>query len=83
MFTIQNTSNSIVSDCFIEVCFKINEDLVLHTTALVVPDFSNIKFLLSTKSMSELQTRIDLASKKIVMKKKSFIFKITFFEAKT
>ncbi len=63
-----------VADCFIEVCVKINDNLVLYTTALVVPDFGNVKFLLSTKSMSEIQTRIDIASKKIIMKKKSFIF---------
>ncbi len=29
--------------------------------------------------MSELQTKIDIASKKIIMKKKSFIFKLTYF----
>ncbi len=51
-FTIRNTSSTAVADSFIEVCFKINDDLVLHTAALIVPDFSNVKFLLSTKSMS-------------------------------
>ncbi len=76
---IQNTSNAIVTDKFIEVCFKINDDLILHTIALVVPHFGNVKFLLSTKSMSELQTRIDIASKRIIMKKKSFIFKNEYF----
>ncbi len=29
--------------------------------------------------MSELQTTIDIASKKIIMKNKSFIFKLTYF----
>ncbi len=78
-FTIRNTSTSVVADSFIEVCFKINDNLVLRTTALIVPDFGNVKFLLSTKSMSELQTRIDIASKKIIMKKNSFIFILTYF----
>ncbi len=58
---------------------KFSDDLVLHTTAPVVPEFGNVKFLLSTKSMPELQTSIDIASMKITMKKKSFIFKITYF----
>ncbi len=44
-----------------------------------MPDFGNVKFLLSTKSMSELETRIYIASNKIIMKKKSFIFKLTYF----
>ncbi len=38
-FTIRNTSTSVVAESFIEVCFKINDNLVLHTTALIVPDF--------------------------------------------
>ncbi len=32
-FRIQNTSNAIVTDKFIEVFLKINDDLILHTTA--------------------------------------------------
>ncbi len=76
---IQNTSTAIVSDKFIEVCFKINENLILHAIALVVQNFGNVKFLLSTKSMFELNTQIDIASKRIIMKKKSFIFKNTYF----
>ncbi len=61
------------------MCFNINDNLVLHSTVLVVPDFGNVKFLLSTNSMSELQTRIDITSKKIIMKKKCLIFKLTYF----
>ncbi len=78
-FTIRNTSTSVMAESFIEVFFKINDNLVLHTTSLIVPDFGNVKFLMSTGSMSELQTVFYVASKKIIMKKKSFIFQLTYY----
>ncbi len=47
-------------------------------TALVVPDFGSVKFLLSISSMSQLNSEIDVSSRQISILKKSFVFKTSF-----
>ncbi len=54
------------------------DDYILHTTALVLPDFGSVKFLLSISSMDHLNTMIDVSSRQISICKKSFVFKTCF-----
>ncbi len=74
-YRIRNTITEIIVNQFIELCFRLKENYILHTIALV-PDFGSVKFLLSTPSMTQLNSVIDIASKKISVRKKSFIFRI-------
>ncbi len=71
-YTIRNTTGEMKANKFIELCFKVKDDYILHTTALVVLDFSSVKFLLSISSA------IDVSSRQISIRKKSFVFKICF-----
>ncbi len=41
-----------IANMFIELCFRVKDDHILHTTALVVPDFGSVKFLLSISNMN-------------------------------
>jgi len=76
IFKIRNISCiPIKTDTFLEIQFKIKEGYMLRTTALVVPDFGNVDFILSTKTMEKLGSVIDLEEKKIKIRKKSFVFK--------
>jgi hypothetical protein len=73
-FNIINTSTTIQANRFIELCFKVNEDYILNTTALIVPDFGVTKFILSTRSMAHLQGVLDFAKNRITIRKSSFAF---------
>ncbi len=74
---IRNMTGETIANIFIEICFKVKDDYILHTTALIVPDFGSIKFILSTTSMIQLNNVIDAANQKIYIRKKSFVFKTT------
>ncbi len=77
-FTICNTSGEIKANKFVVLCFRVKDDYILHTTALEVPDFSSVKFLLSISSMNHLNSLIDVSSRQISIHKKSFVFKSCF-----
>ncbi len=62
---------------FIELCFRLNMT-ILHTTALVVPDFGSVKFLLSISSMNQLNSMIDVSSRQISIRKKIIYFQKLF-----
>jgi hypothetical protein len=72
---IFNTSSPIETDRFIEICFKIKDDYIMQTTALIVPDFGNVKFILSSGSMTQLKSIINMSDLKITVHKKSFLFR--------
>jgi hypothetical protein len=72
---IVNTNAHIETDKFIEVCFKVKDNYIMQTTALIVPDFGNVKFILSSGSMTQLKSIIDMSDLKISVHKKSFLFK--------
>ncbi len=78
-YTIQNTTGEIKANKFIELCFRVKDDYILHTTALVVPDFGSVKFLLSISIMNHLNSVIDVSSRQISIRKKSFVFKTCFY----
>ncbi len=52
--------------------------IILHTTALVVPDFGSVKFLLSISNMDHRSSVIDLSACQISIHRKSFVFKCSF-----
>ncbi len=52
---IRNTSREMKANKFIELCFRVKDDYILHTTALVVPDFGSAQFLLSISSMNHAE----------------------------
>ncbi len=64
---IRNTSGEMKANKFIELCFRVKDDYILHTTALVVPDFSSVQFLLSISSMKQLNKVIDVNSRHITI----------------
>lgn len=77
-YTISNASSTPVkADTFIEFCLKLKEGHYLQSTALVVPDFGNVKLIISNVTMSKMETVIDVASCKLKIRKKSFVFKTT------
>ncbi len=76
--TIRNTTGHMKTNKFIELCFRVKDDYILHTTALVVPDFGSVKFLLSISSMDHLNSVIDVSAQQISIRKKSFVFKSSF-----
>ncbi len=78
-YSIQNTSGEIKANKFIELCFRVKDDYILHTTALEVPDFGSVMFLLSISSMNHLNSVIDVYSRQISIRKKSFVFKSCFY----
>ncbi len=77
-YTIRNTTSEIDANKFIELCFRVKDEFILTTTALVVPDFSSVKFLLSISSMNHLNSVIDVSARQISICKKSFVFKTSF-----
>ncbi len=77
-YMIRNTTCEINANNFTELCFRVKDDFILNTTALVVPDFSSVKFLLSISSMNQLNSVIDVSSKQISIRKKLFVFKTSF-----
>ncbi len=77
-YTIRNTTGEMKANKFIELCFRVKDDYILHTTALVVPDFGTVKLLLSICSMNNLNSVIDVSSRQISIRKISFIFKSSF-----
>ncbi len=77
-YTIRNTTSEINANKFIELCFRVKDDFILTTTALVVPDFCSVKFLLSISSMKYLNSVIDVSARQISIRKKSFVFKTSF-----
>ena len=72
---IFNTSSPIETDRFLEICFKVKGDYIMQTTALLVPDFGNCKFILSSGSMTQLKSVINMSELKITVHKKSFLFR--------
>ncbi len=77
-YTIRNTTGEINANKFIELCFRVKDDFIPNTTALVIPDFGSVKFLLSISSMNHLNIVIDVPSRQITIRKKSFVFKTSF-----
>ncbi len=77
-YTIRNTTGEINANKFIELCFRVKDDFILTTTALVVPDLGSVKFLLSISSMNHLNSVIDVSARQISIRKKSFVFKTSF-----
>ncbi len=76
--TIRNTMGHMKINKFIELCFRVKDDYILHNTALVVPDFGSVKFLLSISSMDHLNSAIDVSARQISIHKKCFVFKSSF-----
>ncbi len=72
---IQNTTGIMNASKCIEICFKVKDDFILSTTALIVPDCGSVKFILSTTSMIQLNSIINISSQKISIRKKSFVFR--------
>ncbi len=77
-YKIQTTSREMFVNKFTELCLRVKDDYILHTSALVVPDFSSVKFLLSISSMNQLKNVVDVSSRQILIRKKSFVFKSCF-----
>ncbi len=77
-YRIWNTSGEIVANKFIELYFRVKDGYILHTTALVVPDFGSVKLLLSISSMNQLNSMIDVSSRQVSIGKRSFVFKSSF-----
>ncbi len=77
-YTIRNTTSEINANKFIELCFRVKDDFILNNTPLVVTDFGSVKFLLSIFSMNHLNSVIDVSSRQISIRKKSFVFKTSF-----
>ncbi len=77
-YRIRNTSGEMVANKFIELCFRVKDEYILHTTALVVPDFRSVNFLLSISSMNQPNSVVDVSSRQISIQKKSFVFKSCF-----
>ncbi len=48
-FRICNTSDEMIVNRFIELCFRLKDDYILHTTVLVVPDFGSVKVTMESK----------------------------------
>ncbi len=77
-YTIRNITGEINANQFIELCFRVKNDFILTTTALVVPDLGSVKFLLSISTMNHLNNVIDVSARQILIRKKSFVFKTSF-----
>ncbi len=77
-YTIRNTTGEINANKFIESCFRVKDNFILNTTALVVHDFGSGKFLLSISSMNHLNSVIDVSARQISIHEKSFVFKTSF-----
>ncbi len=77
-YRIKKTSGKLIANKFIELCFRVKDDYILQTTALVVADFGSVKFLLSISSMKQMNSVIDVYSRQITIRKKPFVFKTCF-----
>ncbi len=77
-YTIRNTTGEINANKFIELYFRVNDDFILTTTALVVPDFGSVKFLFSISSMNHLNSVIGVSARQISICKRLFVFKTSF-----
>ncbi len=77
--TINNTSGNVFCDSFIEICFRLSSETVLFTTALLIKDFGSVKFLLSTNSMSKLDSILDLKDNVIKFRRKEFALRSLHF----
>ncbi len=55
-YTIWNTTGEIKANKFIELCFRVMDDYILLTIALVVHDFDSVKFLQSISNMDYLNS---------------------------
>ncbi len=77
-YKIRNTSREMIANKFIELCFRVKDDYILHTTALVVPDFGSVKFLLSISSMNQLNSVVDVSSRQISIRKNHFCSRVVF-----
>ncbi len=75
MHKIQNTPGTMNSSKVIEICFKVKDDFILSTTGLIVPDIGSVNFILSTTSMIQLNSVIDISSQKVSIRKHSFVFR--------
>ncbi len=75
---IRNTGGEMKANKFIELCFKVKDDYKLKATALVVQDYGSVQFLLCISSISQLNSVIDVNSRQISIRKKSFVFKTCF-----
>ncbi len=75
---IRNTSGEMKANKFIELCFKVKDDYILHTTALVVPNFGSVQFWLGISSMKQLNSMTDVISRQLTIRKKSFVYKTCF-----
>ncbi len=74
---IRNTSGEVIANKFIELCFRVKDHYILHT-ALLVPDFGSVQFLLSISSMNQLNRIVYELSRQISIHKKSFVLKSCF-----
>ncbi len=72
---IGNASREMNANKLIELCFKVKDEYIPQTTALVLPNCGSVQFLLGISSMSQLNSVIDVNSRHITIWKKSFIFK--------
>ncbi len=72
-YTIRNTTSEINPNKVIELCFR--DDFILTKSALVVPNFGSVNFLLSISSMNHLNSVIDVSTRQISIRKRSFVFK--------
>ncbi len=62
-----------------EACrYDLQDNYILHNSALVVHDFGTVKLLLSICSMNNLNSVIDVSSRHISIRKTSFVFKSSF-----
>ncbi len=75
---ICNTNGEMIANGFVELCFRLNDDYILHTTTLVVPDFGSVQFLPSISSMNQLNSVIDVNSRLISIRKKNLVIKTCF-----
>ncbi len=75
---IHNTSGEMLANKFIELCFRVKDDYILHTTASVVTDCASVQFQLSCSSMNQLNSMIDVSSRQILIRRKLFVFKSRF-----
>ncbi len=75
---IRNTTSEINANKSIELCLRVKDDFILNTTALVIPDFGSVKFLLSISSMNHLNSVIDVSLRQISIRKRLFVFKSSF-----
>ncbi len=77
-YTIRNTTGEINANNFIELCFRVKDDFILTTVALVVSDFGSVNFLLSISAMNHLNSVIDVSLSQISIHKCHLFLKPAF-----